>query len=226
MGLRGPKPKGRVRIEWSPNFAYAIGLIVTDGNVSPDGRHITFVSNDLDQIQNFQTALGITLPMSHAVSGYTGKKSPRVQFSDVNFWKFLVSIGVMPNKSKTIQEVLVPRKYFMDFLRGCMDGDGSFYSYFDPRWKSSFMFYLIFASASRGHIDWLQQEITRHCKVVGHVTSDRRKNIHQLKYAKRETLKIFKNMYYSTSVICLSRKRSKIEKALKISETDVHMPKC
>ncbi len=225
MGLRGPKPKGKVKIVWSPDFAYAIGLIVTDGNVSPDGRHITFVSNDLEQIKNFQTALGITLPMSYAVSGYTAKKSPRVQFSDVHFWKFLVSIGVMPNKSKTIQEVSIPRKYFMDFLRGCMDGDGSFYSYFDPRWKSSFMFYLIFASASREHIDWLRKEIGRHCGVVGHITSDSKKNIYQLKYAKQETLKILKNMYYSTSVICLSRKRSKIEKALKIAGFEQNMPR-
>ncbi len=107
-----------------------------------------------------------------------------------------------------------------------MDGDGSFYSYFDPRWKSSFMFYLIFASASRGHINWLRKEISDHCGTVGHITTDDKKIIHQLKYAKRESLKILKNMYYSESVICLSRKRLKVEKALKITGVDEHLPKC
>jgi len=29
MGLRGPKPKGKVKLEWSANFAYAIGLLAT-----------------------------------------------------------------------------------------------------------------------------------------------------------------------------------------------------
>ncbi|MFZ3020148.1 MAG: hypothetical protein WA051_01335 [Minisyncoccia bacterium] len=53
MGLRGPKPKGKVNVRWSANFAYAIGLLVTDGNLSPDGRHISFVSRDIEQINNF-----------------------------------------------------------------------------------------------------------------------------------------------------------------------------
>ncbi len=33
------KPLGRVKIEWSDKFAYAIGLVASDGNLSPDGRH-------------------------------------------------------------------------------------------------------------------------------------------------------------------------------------------
>jgi hypothetical protein len=32
-------------------------------------------------------------------------------------------------------------------------------------------------------------------------------------------------MYYSESVICLSRKREKIVKALKIAEIDEHLPR-
>ncbi len=30
MGKRGAKPQGKVKIKWSPNFAYAVGLITTD----------------------------------------------------------------------------------------------------------------------------------------------------------------------------------------------------
>lgn len=52
----------------------------------------------------------------------------------------------------------IPGKYFFDYLRGCFDGDGCFYSYWDPRWRSSHMFYLEFISASKNHIDWLQKK--------------------------------------------------------------------
>ncbi len=48
MGKRGPKPGNRIEIKWSGNFAYAIGLLVSDGNVSRNGRCVTFVSKDLD----------------------------------------------------------------------------------------------------------------------------------------------------------------------------------
>lgn len=221
MVKRGPKPKQRVRIEWSSDFAYAIGLLATDGNVSPDGRHIVFVSNDIEQLMNFQGALGIKTNVVYVRSGYTNRRSPRVQFSDAQFWNFLNSIGIMPNKSKIIGQVHIPEQYFFDFLRGCIDGDGSFYSYFDPRWKSSFMFYLVLASASKRFIYWIQSEIGSRLGVMGHITTNASKEIFQLKYAKTESLKIIKNMYYSGSAINLSRKRKKIEEALKIAGIDV-----
>ncbi len=226
MGLRGPKPKGKVKIKWSPNFAYAIGLLVTDGNLSPNGRHIVFVSKDLEQIENMNKALSITVPISHTRSGYTGKLTPRIQFSDSVFWMFLCSIGVLPNKSKTIGLIDIPSSYFMDFVRGLFDGDGSFYSYFDSRWKSSFMFYTSFVSASYKHVTWLQLKMREYVGVDGHITHGRGVSVYQLKYAKTESLKILKKMYYSGSVICLSRKRKKIEKALKIAGIDNHLPKC
>ena len=45
---------------WSPELAYAIGLIATDGNLSKDGRHISFRSSDLEQIKNFQRCLQLS----------------------------------------------------------------------------------------------------------------------------------------------------------------------
>ena len=37
-------------------------------------------------------------------------------------------------------------------------------------------------------------------------------------YAKKESVVIIKKMYYNPSVVCLSRKRKKIEKALEIEK--------
>ena len=141
MGKRGPKPKGQVKIQWSPRFAYAIGLMVSDGNLSPDGRHINFTSKDLELIQLFQESLDIKIHIGKKANSSSKKKSYFVtQFSDVLFYKFLMSIGLMPNKSKSIGEIQVPPRYFFDFLRGSFDGDGCTFSYWDKRWKSSFRF--------------------------------------------------------------------------------------
>lgn len=40
------KPLSKIKIKWSPKFAYCIGLITSDGNLSKDGRHISFTSKD------------------------------------------------------------------------------------------------------------------------------------------------------------------------------------
>ena len=220
MGQRGPIPKGRVKIEWSPEFAYAIGLIVTDGSLSKDERHICLTSKDEELIENFQRALKIRYRVGRKGSGtQKDKRYFLIQIGDVLFYQFLLTIGLMPNKTKIIGEVKIPREYFFDFLRGHLDGDGCFYSYWDPRWKSSFMFYTTFISASRSHIDWLRSEIFEALTVKGHITGDGKKSVYQLKYAKAESLKIIKNVYYNKQVLCLSRKRIKIEKALQNQRT-------
>ena len=103
----------------------------------------------------------------------------------------------------------MPKKYFFDYIRGCFDGDGTIYSYWDKRWKSSFMFYVCFVSASKYHIYWLQDMIFKSLKINGHVTTNKSNSCLQLKYAKSDSLKLLKKMYYRKKLISLSRKKLK-----------------
>lgn len=216
MGKRGPNPLGKARTEWSPNFAYALGLLATDGNLSKDGRHIDLTSKDREQLENFMKCLGIKVKIGYKISGYTGKKYTRVQFSDANLYRVLVGIGFTPAKTKTISVLNIPEKYFFDFLRGHLDGDGTFYSYWDARWHSSFMFYTVFISASKRHLDWIQGILQDILGIKGNLDKDPRKSTYHLKYAKAESLKLLPRVYYYPGVVSLSRKRKKIEKALKV----------
>ncbi len=220
--MAGIKPKGKVKIEWSPEFAYAIGLLVTDGCLYNDQLHINLTSKDIEMLENFKNCLQINNIIGRKSSGSSRTIYYQVQFGDVLFYKFLLSIGLMSAKSKIIGEIKVPSEYFFDYLRGCFDGDGCFYSYWDPRWRSSFMFYVEFISASRIHIDWLRLQIESRLNIRGHITSRKKGNqCYQLKYGKKEGLELIQKMYYNPSVVCLSRKRSKIEKALKQVGTTV-----
>ncbi len=211
------KPQNKVKIKWSPEFAYAIGLITTDGNLSPDRRHLNFTSKDRELVELFKHCLGIANSIGKKSRGYEKEKKYFViQFGDVNFYKFLIKIGLSPNKSKTLEKIKIPKKFLFDFLRGHLDGDGTFHSYWDPRWKSSYMFYTIFISASRNHVNWLREAIFNLVKIKGHITKNINNSIFQLKYAKAESLKLLPKLYYHRDVVCLSRKRRKIEKALAV----------
>ena len=216
MGKRGPKPKQRISEQWTPNLAYAIGLLATDGCLSSKGNHIDLTSKDVEQLKNFSTCLGIPLQIGEKYSG-DGKRSFRIQFKSVIFYNFLLSIGLTPVKSKTLGALKIPHKYFFHFLRGVFDGDGSTYSYWDPRWKSSFMFYVCFASASEEFLCWLQQTLRERLGVAGHVTMAAGHSTKQLKYAKRESLLILRRMYRSAPKgTYLSRKHLKIQRMLAI----------
>jgi len=212
MGKRGPKPKYVISTKWRSGLAYAVGLLASDGCLSCDGRHIDLTSIDIDQLQNFNKALGKKLNI-----GYKDRNSMshntayRVQISSVLFYQFLESIGFTKKKSLTIKKIVLPNKYFFDFLRGLFDGDGCSYSYWDKRWESSFMFYIGFCSGSVQFIDWLRGKIKSLVKISGHVTKTKRRNhYYQLKYSKYEAVKLTKFMYHDGKVIKLKRKYLKI----------------
>lgn len=214
------KPQSKVSIEWCEKLAYAIGLLTTDGCLYNDGRHIDFTSQDIQLIKTFRECLGITNKIGFKTSGYSAKKCPHIQFGDVIFYKWLLTIGITPHKSKTIGEIKIPDKYFFDFLRGHFDGDGCCYSYWDKRWRSSFMFYITFASASKKHIDWLRGKIKQFTGVNGFVSKTVKNDFFQLRYAKKESKILISRMYYQESIPCLGRKLKKLQKILKIDSKE------
>jgi LAGLIDADG-like domain len=203
--------KQKVKIEWSPNFAYAIGLIASDGYVSKDKRHVSFVSKDEEQIVNYMKALSIRNKIGYTrVKNRNPEEYRRVQFSDAVFWRFLNEIGLYPAKSKIIGELLIPDQFFFDFLRGEFDGDGSISSYYDKRWKSSFLFYISFATASKDFALWLRGKIELLLGIHGHISISKRSGFCQLRYAKTEAILLISKMYENPDCIFLSRKRLKI----------------
>jgi len=200
---------------WRPELAYAVGLIATDGCLGSNAYSVNLTSKDSEQIDNFSKCLGVRFKVGKKGRGSQSiRKYFLVQFKNKEFYYFLISIGLTPRKSKTLGPLEIPPKYFWDFLRGVYDGDGSSYAYWDKRWRSSFMFYTCFASASRRHLEWLQRKIHKRIRVSGHITHAQGHSTYQLKYAKSDSLALFSKMYPSKKVMCLSRKRLKIERIL------------
>ncbi len=218
MGSRGPGPRKIVNTKWSANLAYAIGLITTDGCLASNSSLIDLTSKDKEQLENFMNALNLKLKIGKKSSGSKKEKTYyRVQFKSRLFYDFLLSIGLHPKKSLNLGKIILPDKYFFNFLRGCFDGDGYSYSYWDSRWKSSFMLYVCFVSASSIFVDWIRYKIYQKLKIKGHISSVTKKNkYYQLKYSKKDSMCLIKEMYKGKNNIFLSRKKLKINKSLSI----------
>ena len=206
-----------IDIPWSPTVAYAVGLITTDGCLSPDRRHIDFTSKDFQLTETFKTCLGLeTKTRLKSSSSSAEKKYFSVQFGNVVFYRWLEKIGLTRKKSLTLGVLDIPDQFFFDFLRGCFDGDGSVYAYWDPRWHSSYMFYIHFVSASRAHLEWLQKTTQRLGEVSGKIRQGKR--CYQLTFAKRESKILFQKMFYVENLPCLERKKQKAEGFFVIDE--------
>lgn len=196
-------PTGKVTIKWSPKFAYAIGLIATDGNLSKDGRHIIFTSKDLQLARLFHSYFGLQVSIGKKSRGYSFKKKYfNIQFGDVIFYRFLLSIGLTPNKSKTLKELKIPKKYFLDFFRGCLDGDGTIGTYFHPESKHLQLRVRLY-SASRLFVNWIRKELLQ-IGVQGYVTCSR--GLWSLVYAIKASTKLLNLVYYAGHPKSLGRK--------------------
>ncbi|MBX4190556.1 hypothetical protein KW794_00540 [Candidatus Saccharibacteria bacterium] len=193
---------------WSPAFAYCIGLLATDGCLLNDNRHIDFTSMDYELAVIFRdiirpsTKIGLKLN-SQGISAY------RVQFSDVVLYDFLLELGLTPRKSKTINKLNIPEEYYADFLRGCFDGDGTSFGFWDKRWRSSYMYYLMLASASIPFLEWIRATNIRLANVSSGCIRNGTRS-YSLAYAKQDSGKLFSFMYHSENIPYLKRKYDKI----------------
>ncbi len=197
----------KINTKWCAGLAYILGIIASDGNISPDLRHVNITTKDLELVVLAKQLLNIKNKIGRKGRGGTNEKRYFVlQFGDVHFIAFLKQIGITSKKSKTIGKVLVNRRYFRDFLRGIIDGDGCVDSYTHLQTKLPQTRVRI-ASASQGFIDWLQHSILIHCRTEGGwVYYQKRSSVKMLTYAKRDSVLILKHVYYPGAV-GLSRKR-------------------
>ena len=192
-------------IRWSRKLAYAIGLLTTDGNLSPDGRHFDFTSNDKELIDTLKICLSLKNKVARKRSGYTQKKTAfRIQFGNVTLYKWLLRMGLMPNKSKRMGALKIPDRFFFDFLRGHLDGDGSVKKYYDPVYPKSKRLYLTFISASLRHVLWIQKSVKRLITIKGFLRTGRR--VYVLTYSKHDSITLLQRLYYKSDVPCLKRK--------------------
>jgi hypothetical protein len=135
--LRGPRvAASRSPRSWSAGLAWAVGLITTDGNLSIDGRHLCMTSRDRDMLESLRDCLGLTNSITRT-SGGLGGSCYRLQWGDRIFYRWLMDIGLMPTKSLRLGPLHVPDQWFRDFLRGCIDGDGSILTYTDRSKRES-----------------------------------------------------------------------------------------
>jgi len=220
--------------EWTPQLAYAVGLLVTDGNLSNDNRHVIMRSVELCMLETFKNCLALK-----NIIGIARKKngdiSYRVQFSNVRFYDWLVRIGLMPAKSCIIGAVAVPDEFFRDYFRGCIDGDGSIQTYQDRyniyrgRQYVTQRLFIKLVSASEKHIRWAQDKLKVLTGIHGAVIrkppqTERHVPIWELKFAKKESLQLIAWMYYQSDVPCLERKRTIARNAIEIISRQKRRP--
>ena len=110
--------------EWSPQMAWVLGLLFTDGNVFPGG--VSLSSVDIELLEKAKKLLNSTKPLVKQVQSFDKSKYIyRFEFYREKMRKDLNRLGLHQRKSLTMIFPDVPHDYMRHFIRGCWDGDGS-----------------------------------------------------------------------------------------------------
>lgn len=189
---------------------YTVGLIASDGNLSPDGRHLNITSKDIDHLQKVKEALRLTVKIGRkGRGGNPAKKYGVLQFGSVVFYRQLQKIGLTPNKSLSLGALKIPKKYFKDYLRGVIDGDGNIYRWLHPQNGNEQWMLRVYTAAPK-HSVWLLSEIEQRFKVKGVIVPSSskppRNPIYVIKFGKMAARVILNRCYYAES-LSLTRKR-------------------
>lgn len=99
---------------------YILGAFITDGCAKRDNITCTLSSSDKDWLEDIQQYLCPTKAI------YKDKKwnCYTIAFHNSEIYKFLTQNECIPAKSLIVEMPNIPDKFWPDFLRGVIDGDG------------------------------------------------------------------------------------------------------
>ncbi|MFA6141976.1 MAG: hypothetical protein WC738_01615 [Candidatus Omnitrophota bacterium] len=175
------------------NLWYLVGLITSDGCLSSDGRHIDITAKEYAFLEKIKVATGIGNKIGSKY-GARKQRACRIQIGNKNFYNLLMLIGLRPHKSLTIGALNVSRRYYVDFLRGLIDGDGCIRRWLHPTNKKE-QWNLRIYSGSGVFIKWLNYVTECFLHVSGRVHKESETQW-ILKYGKMAAKEIARQCYY------------------------------
>lgn len=199
-------------ISWDEGLAYFTGLIASDGNLQKDKPKINFTSSDKELIYHVREIISRYRRTDNIATQKLERDDSiwwRYQFTSRPLYYFLKDIGIQPNKSKTISRIDVPNKYFSDFLRGEIDGDGNFYV------QNNNIITTRIYSGSEEFLRFLKNKINTLITENSQGSIRERGNCYSLKFSTRDTKKICNKIYHRQLNYYLERKKTITEEYFK-----------
>lgn len=202
---------------WSPEMAYVLGLLITDGCISKvkNGSYrIRLCLNDKELLEKVAKTMGSSQPITP--SKYQAGLYLFL-FGRKRIAQDLITLGVVPRKSLVLKFPDVPKVYLREFIRGIFDGDGSVY--FDTRSKNCPV-RSKFCSGSKDFIHGLEVSLQSLGMPKRNIYEQKTKNgtCYMFRYGHEDSKKLFAALYIGArNELFLERKYSLFRKGFKIA---------
>ncbi len=192
----------------SHNSAYILGMLASDGCVakSQNQIYIELQRQDKEILEKINSEIQNERPVKDYENHSKGTKNSKLYFFSMQIKKDLSLYNIIPNKTNYNLDFLrnIEPKYYIDFIRGFFDGDGSI------KWSNGTISWQIDSTslATLEHIQKVLKEYDIHSKITKK-SSIVNLQIYRLYFYNYENgLKLYKLFYKlpSTKALRMQRK--------------------
>ena len=213
---------------WSPEMAYVLGVIYTDGNLHPKTKSKKDNTNRVTITQKEPELLTKVLALMFCNATICYRKEriyDKIKAGAIYYFKLthdkiyddLVKLGLTPRKSLTMTFPDIPNQYVRHFVRGCWDGDGSIY------FEKGSLLRAHFISGSFEFIKRIVEEFNNVgiCQTRYKVSNEKDPRFESYYSKDKHPLKIYKNKHSESYYIRITTKKA-LERLFDYFYKDVH----
>lgn len=189
-------------------MAYILGFVAADGSISLEGNvlKISLSRKDRELLEKIKDELEYT----GEIKDYTNSKGfdiSSLQITCKEYKEDLAKYNIIPQKTYTFSfPKMLNKKYWVDFIRGYWDGDGTICTAGKEAIRASLCGYR--KEFLEDVLEFLEKEFN-----IPKVTIRLKKNsnTYYFQYSNNSTIKLYKTLYYNKDVLCMNRKKEKFE---------------
>ena len=195
----------------SEEKAYILGFLYADGHVSDKEIKISIKDIDIDILEKIKISLNgdFNIRKNFISNSFGNCKIVTISFSNSHTINSLRNIGVSKNKTVECRFPDIKKPFLKDFIRGYMDGDGSFSRYTS---NDGYTKYSVSFQGTHEFLEGLKESIISNNFFVNQNFSkrfDTENCCYSLSMSGKNNVMDFLDWLYSDSKIYLNRKFNK-----------------
>lgn len=199
----------------SHNMAYILGFIAADGTITKkeNSIKITLAKKDREILEKIKEEIGIGPKIKDATTS-KGHDISTLNWTEESHKKDLAKYTIIPEKTfKLKPPYQLNRKYWIDYIRGYFDGDGSINLIKSSRGNGALRWQV--CSATKEILDFIVDFFYEEYGIdkVNVQMQYRKKPLYYIQYSNTSTRKIYKILYTQNSLF-LKRKKDHFEEII------------
>lgn len=208
------------------NMAWLLGFLASDGCVSKDRNQIIIhlAKNDIEILERIRKELQLENPISTGASN-RGYEFCRLSWTCAQHVKDLAEYNIIPQKTYKLQPPFkLDKKYWIDYIRGYFDGDGSINIIKNSNGRGNGTLRWQVCSATKCILEFIMTYFKEEYHIPEVCIQERETNgkiMYIIQYGPVATRTIYQHLYNTKSTLYLQRKKDHFDEIIKKVKSDL-----